>query len=147
VRKLLLAGAMLVFAAPAYAADTLPDAMIGGWGFEPNGGEGMVRAPDGGDFFIEKDKYSGVDNDCTILKVEKLAENLYTVQASCLDYGNDTTTISLTSLNCWGMASCSLTDVDEQGRVVTAIYLATVGAFSVGAIEKANQVFQPDDRF
>jgi hypothetical protein len=26
-------------------------------------------------------------------------------------------------------------------------YLATFGAFSVGAIEKASQVFQPDDRF
>ena len=30
---------------------------------------------------------------------------------------------------------------------LAANYLTTFGAFSVGAIEKANQVFQPDDRF
>jgi hypothetical protein len=33
------------------------------------------------------------------------------------------------------------------GAFGTAIYLVTFGAFSVGAIEKANQVFHPDDRF
>jgi hypothetical protein len=46
------------------------------------------------------------------------------------------------------MSNRRLTQLGVKGRrFVTAIYLATVGAFSVGAIEKANQVFQPDDRF
>src|ERR1700730_3078638 len=37
--------------------------------------EGLVRvSSDTSDFHIEKDTYTGVDSECTILKVEKLAE-------------------------------------------------------------------------
>ena len=39
-------------------------------------------------------------------------------------------------------------DIQENGTgAATRIYLTTIDAFSVGVIEKANQVFQPDDRF
>ena len=39
-------------------------------------------------------------------------------------------------------------DIKENGTgAANRIYLTTIDAFCVGVIEKANQVFQPDDRF
>jgi hypothetical protein len=35
----------------------------------------------------------------------------------------------------------------QPASQLAAGYLMTFGAFSVGVIENANQVFQPDDRF
>jgi hypothetical protein len=36
---------------------------------------------------------------------------------------------------------------DQYPSPLTVIYLTTFSALSVGAIENANHVFQPDDRF
>jgi hypothetical protein len=56
--------------------------MLGDWGIGDE--EGLIRAKEGeGDFHVDKNWYSGVDDECKILKVQKQAENLYTVQASC----------------------------------------------------------------
>jgi hypothetical protein len=58
--------------------------MLGDWGGNE---EGMVRvAPDTGDFHIEKDRYKGIEESCLILKTEKLADNLYTVESRCENY-------------------------------------------------------------
>ena len=82
MKKLLLAGVMLAFAFPAYAADTLPDAMLGNWTMGDEEGV-MDRADkDSGDFFVEKDTYYAVDTICAIKHVEKLG-NSYIVQAIC----------------------------------------------------------------
>ena len=56
---------------------------MGSWGMDGKGGDGLVRYPDGADFYVGKGEYNGVDSECKILKVEKLAKNKYTVQASC----------------------------------------------------------------
>jgi len=82
-KLLLLTGMMLAVAAPAHAADSLPDAMMGSWSLGDEEGIMERVGPDSGDFYVAKDKCTGVDDECTILHVEKLAENLYTVQASC----------------------------------------------------------------
>lgn len=90
-----LAGMMLAFAASAHAEVSyegdkpwlqetqLPDAMMGSWSLGHEEGIMERVGADSGDFNVEKDKYSGVDSERKILHVEKLAENLYTVQASC----------------------------------------------------------------
>lgn len=75
-------------ASSAHAAD-LPDAMMGSWGMDGKGGNGLVRYPEGADFYIDKDGYNGVDSECKILKVEKLVKNKYTVQARCTMEGDD----------------------------------------------------------
>ena len=50
----------------------------------------MVRGKEGeADFHLTKDTYDAVDDICTILKVEKQSENLYTVQARCDFDGKD----------------------------------------------------------
>ena len=82
MRVTVLAGILLLLAAPACAADSLPDAMMGDWGMGDETGLS-------GDFHVDKDWYAGVDDRCEILKVEKQAENLYTVQARCAYDGND----------------------------------------------------------
>jgi len=86
MRVTVLVGILLLLAAPAHAADILPDAMMGSWGM---GGQMERAGPDSGDFHVDKDWYAGVDDRCEILKVEKQAENLYTVQARCSYDGND----------------------------------------------------------
>jgi hypothetical protein len=88
MRVAVLAGILLLLAAPAYA-DELPDAMMGDWGMGDETGQMERAGPDSGDFHVDKDWYAGVDDRCEILKVEKQAENLYTVQARCAYDGND----------------------------------------------------------
>jgi hypothetical protein len=61
--------------------------LTGGMGYET--GQMERAGPDSGDFHVDKDWYAGVDDRCEILKVEKQAENLYTVQARCSYDGND----------------------------------------------------------
>lgn len=90
---------ILLLATPAYAANmseecdvhtcyaTLPDAMMGSWGMGDEEGIMDRAGPDEGDFYVAKDKYNGVDDTCTILHVEKLSENVYTVQARCIYSG------------------------------------------------------------
>ena len=57
-----------------------------GWWSETGDRMPMVRSKEGeGGFHLTKDSYDAVDDICTILKVEKQTENLYTVQARC-DY-------------------------------------------------------------
>ena len=82
MKKLLLAGILLLLAAPVYA-DELPDTMMGWWDFDGENGETLIRSDGDGEFHVSKDSYLGVDDICRILKVEKQTENLYTVQASC----------------------------------------------------------------
>ena len=77
MRVTVLAGILLLLAAPA----------IGAWVMKQD--KWSVLAPDSGDFHVDKDWYAGVDDRCEILKVEKQAENLYTVQARCAYDGND----------------------------------------------------------
>jgi hypothetical protein len=83
MNKIVLTGVVILLAAPAYAAEVLPDAMMGDWGMDGEGGEGLARSAEGGDFHLERDTVSGVDSECKILKVEKLADNKYTVQTNC----------------------------------------------------------------
>jgi hypothetical protein len=87
--KVTVLAGMLLLAAPAYAADSLPDVMLGNWTMGDEEGI-MDRADkDSADFLVEKDKYYAVDDACTILHVEKLAENSYLVQARCAYDGAD----------------------------------------------------------
>jgi hypothetical protein len=82
MRVTVLAGMLLLLAAPAYA-DELPDAMLGSWTMGDE--EGIMDRTDkeSGDFVVEKDAYYAVDTACTILHVEKL-ENSYIVQSTCM---------------------------------------------------------------
>jgi hypothetical protein len=107
MKTFLLAGILLLLAAPPYVGtrigghraeddtpahvvvDSLPDAMMGSWNMGDEEGIMDRAGPDGGDFFVEKDKYSGVDDVCTILHVEKLSAYVYTVQARCAYDGDD----------------------------------------------------------
>lgn len=87
-RILFAATALLVAYLPAYARydlpDPMPDALLGDWTSRSEGAETLVRSPPNhADFHIDKDSYGAEDHECTVLKVEKLAANLYTVQASC----------------------------------------------------------------
>jgi hypothetical protein len=82
MRVTVLAGMLLLLAAPAYA-DELPDTMMGWWDFDGENGETLVRRDGDGEFHVSKDSYMGVDDICRILKVEKQTENLYALQASC----------------------------------------------------------------
>ena len=75
MRVTVLAG-MLLLAAPAYAEDTLPDAMMGYWSMGDEDGI-MERADSPSDFIVEKDKYYTVDDVCTILHIEKLTGTSY----------------------------------------------------------------------
>ena len=87
MRVTVLAGMLLLLAAPAYAEDTLPDAMVGSWTMGDE--EGIMECADQpSDFIVEKDKYYTVDDVCTILHIEKLG-NSYMVQARCDYEGND----------------------------------------------------------
>jgi hypothetical protein len=99
MKKILLAGVMLLALGSAASADVMPDALQGHWTFVPVGKfpNGTVKIdPDNiymrssdpdftpySGYDIGKDKYSIMDFDCIVLKVEKLADTLYTVQADC----------------------------------------------------------------
>jgi hypothetical protein len=80
-----LVSVLLVLSAPAIA-DTMPDAMLGYWNFlSSNDGTGARVNEGEEDLYVKKDKYYGVDDECTIMHVDKLRENLYKVQANCID--------------------------------------------------------------
>ena len=55
----------------------------------------------------------------------------------------DTSSVRIKSL----ISDFRPSQLDVREALVLAIYLTTIGAFAAGAIEKASQVFQPDDRF
>lgn len=99
MKKLLLVGiaTLIVSSASAAQPQTLPDAMTGRWcatlsvEHPP-----FVRGCDDGerltvrlDGYEQQDGEDGPHAYCKILKVEKQAENLYTVQASCYLYDPD----------------------------------------------------------
>lgn len=86
-KKLLLTGMLLALSAPAFAVE-MPEAMRGDWAPKTGDDEALYRVEQG-DFVIDKDKYYGVDTECTVLNVEKQAENLYTVQAKCVVIDQD----------------------------------------------------------
>ena len=89
MKRLLLAGILLLLAAPAHAADTLPDAMMGSWGMGDEEGIMDRAGPDSGDFEVKKDYHYAVDTACKILHVERLTKGSYIVQASCYYEGDD----------------------------------------------------------
>ena len=55
MRATVLAGILLLLAAPACAADLLPDAMMGDWGMGDETGQMERAGPDSGDFHVDKD--------------------------------------------------------------------------------------------
>jgi hypothetical protein len=78
-----LAGALLLLAAPAYAEDTLPDSMMGSWSMADIDGIMERVDKDHDDFFVDKEAFYAVDTKCTFLHIKKLTETSYMVQASC----------------------------------------------------------------
>jgi hypothetical protein len=82
MRVTVLAGILLLLAAPAHADPQLPDAMMGSWTMADEEGIMDRTSPDSGDFDVKKDYYYAIDTACKILHVERVG-NSYIVQASC----------------------------------------------------------------
>lgn len=87
MKGLLLAGCALLMLTGYSRADELPASILGNWSLPSNPNEEAftryTEDDNGGDLIIEKDKMFGVDTDCVILGVKKLAETRYTVQTRC----------------------------------------------------------------